>query len=323
MIEKALHSDDLPLDTSKRKRKKLRKRFDSLMVPSIWLSLFWLVAFSIVLPHNGENTFEHLRSPIVMTAAIVAMILWVWFLYEFILFVRAGRGTPGYARRSRRGLGILLFPAFRLGQRSFSRPDDIWIPFIGWKRKNKKLRIELAHCFSLPMVFIVLMVLPIMAIELFRSEWISDMPWVRNVLGIGQQFIWLAFAYEFVVMIAASRKRLAYCFKHWIDLLIVLLPIVLFVLPFLSFLPILRLARLGRLANLTRMLRMKRLGIKAFQLLALFASAKQIGKNYHLRRISKVLELIEDREEELEDLRAELTILNEIKDQKELEEQST
>lgn len=290
-------------------RKALRRCYDSLMVPSIWLSMVWLLMFSIVLPHNGENTFQHIKTPMVKVAGVIALAIWGWFVVEFIVLVLASRGKRNFVRRFRRGLTVLIFPAFRVAQRSFYRPKEIWIPFIGWKKKNKKLFRQLTHAFSLPMICVVLLVLPAMAIELFKPTWIEDLPWVRNSLGIGQQFIWLAFAYEFVVMIAASPKRLAYCMKHWIDLIIVLLPILLFVLPFLNLLPLVRLARLGRLASLTQMLRMKRLGIKVFQLLALFASTKQIGKNYHKRRIEKLYNLIDDREDELVDLRGELAKL--------------
>lgn len=293
----------------KTRRKALRRRYDSWMIPSIWLSLVWLLMFSTVLPHNGENTFEHLRSPLVKTAGIIALGIWIWFVFEFILFVRASRGMRHFPKQIRRGLVVLIFPAFRVAQRSFSRPGKIWLPFMGWKKKNKKLFRKLTHAFSVPMICVVLLVLPIMAIELFRPVWIEDLPWVRNLLGVGQQFIWLAFAYEFVVMIAASFKRVSYCFRHWIDLLIILLPIFLFVVPFLNLLPIVRLARLGSLAGLTQMLRMKRLGLKVFQLLALLASTKQIGKNYHKRRIEKLHDLIDDREDELEDLREELAKL--------------
>ena len=289
----------------------LRARYDEWMISSIWTSLIWLVLFSAVLPHSGEDSLVRFQYPSVQTAGIMCGLIWLWFLFEFIWLVRASRGVPDRKRRIRRGVAVLLFPAFRLGLRSFSRPMDIWLPFIGWKFKDKKLIRELAQAFSIPMICVVLLVLPIMAVEIFREEWITNLPWVRNLLGVGQQFIWLAFTYEFIVMISVSFKRLAYCTKHWIDLLIILLPIILFLLPFLSFLPIVRLARLGRLANLTRMMRMKRIGIKAFQLLALFAGAKQIGKNYHARRIDKLLEMIEEKEEELEELRGELSDLQE------------
>jgi hypothetical protein len=54
--------------------------------------------------------------------------------------------------------------------------------------------------------------------------------------SIGTSVIWLAFAVELIVMAAGSDRPWRYCFQHWIDVVIVLLPAV-------EMLPLFRLLR--------------------------------------------------------------------------------
>jgi len=294
-----------------------QQRLDQLSVPMILLSLVWLVLFSTVLPHSGEDSLQKLRLPFVQVCGSLCVLIWLVFIAEFFLNYRASKGMPNANARYRRMLLVLFIPGFRLSLRKYSSPNEIWIPFMGWEPRGKHLRKRLARAFSGPMVLVVLLVLPIMAIEHYRGSWLVASPKAKFAVDIGSQFIWLAFAYEFIVMISASFKRGKYIKKHFLDLLIILLPIILFILPFLNFLPILRLSRLGRLAKLTKMMRMKRVGLKAVQFLVILAGAKRIGKNWHSKQIQKLRGRIEEREEELDELRCELSLLeNELQEAK-------
>ena len=75
---------------------------------------------------------------------------------------------------------------------------------------------------------------------------------VRIATRIGEALIWTAFALEFVIMISVVERKLKYCVQHWIDLLVIVLPLV-------GFLRMLRLARLARLNQLGRFTRLYRL----------------------------------------------------------------
>src|SRR5262249_61667669 len=71
-------------------------------------------------------------------------------------------------------------------------------------------------------------------------------------LDIGTAVIWLAFALEFLVMASLAEDRINYCLCHWLDLAVVVLPLI-------DFLPILRLLRLRRLFEGQQVSRLGRL----------------------------------------------------------------
>ena len=56
----------------------------------------------------------------------------------------------------------------------------------------------------------------------------AQLPAVRFATRIGEALIWTAFALEFTVMIAVIDRKLKYCLKHWIDILVIVLPLVAF-----------------------------------------------------------------------------------------------
>src|SRR5580704_16542878 len=80
----------------------------------------------------------------------------------------------------------------------------------------------------------------------------AQLPSVRFATRIGEALIWTAFALEFLVMIAVVERKLKYCLKHWIDILVIVLPLV-------AFLRSLRLARLARLNQIGKFTRVYRL----------------------------------------------------------------
>ena len=87
-----------------------------------------------------------------------------------------------------------------------------------------------------------------------KQPWIATVahqPAVRLATRIGKALVWTAFALEFVVMISVVDRKLRYCLQHWIDILVIVLPLI-------GFLRMLRLARLGRLNQLGRFTRLYR-----------------------------------------------------------------
>jgi voltage-gated potassium channel len=233
--------------------------------------------------------------------------VWVVFLTDYAIYLFALWGRRNFWKRASRGFLVVLFPLLRLGISTFQN-SQIWIPFMGWKTKERALEKQLTRFFSLPMIFVALMVLPILGIEYCRKDWMEH-KWVNNLLSLGSQIIWLAFTIEFTLVISVARKKMAYCARHWIDLAIILLPVILFVLPFLSFLPLARLARLSRVMRSTRLLRLKGVGLKAFQALVLFSGTKRFGKNYHAKRLKRLRNLLAEMEEDMEELRQEIAEL--------------
>lgn len=290
--------------------RRCRELHDQAARPLTVLSYLWLILFSVVLPHQGKSSLEKLESEPVQIVMIIVLAIWAVYLLDGVIYFLASRGEERFWTRLGLGVTVILFPIIRISVPPFGEPHRIWLPFFRWRDRDRALEKDLLRAFSLPMFCVVLLVLPILGIEYLRPQWLEN-PAVEFSLALGSQIIWLAFAFEFSLMISVARKKLRYCVKHWLDLAIILLPVLLFIIPFLSFLPIARLARLGRLMRSTRLLRVKGVGLKAFTAMVLIAGTKRFGSRSNAKRIAKLKGQIAELEEDIEDIRREIAELEE------------
>jgi len=290
--------------------RRCREIYDEAARPLTVLSYVWLILFSVVLPHQGRNSLEKLQSTPIRIAMYVVIAIWTVYVLDGIVFFLASRNGARIWTRLGLGLSVIVFPILRISVPPFGHPHRIWLPFFGRRKRDRGLEKDLTRAFSLPMFAVVLLVLPILGIEYLRPQWL-EYGGVSFALALGSQIIWLAFAFEFSLMISVARKKIRYCVKHWLDLAIILLPVILFILPFLSFLPIARLARLGRIMRSTRLLRVKGVGLKAFTAMVLIAGTKRFGGRSNAKRIRKLREQIEELEEDIVDIRREIAELEE------------
>jgi hypothetical protein len=207
-------------------------------------------------------------------------------------------------------VACVLLPPLRMGCRSQVRPNHVWLPGLGWQEINGRLRRTLEHVFSVPMIFFALLVLPVLALEYYEGDKIRAEPVLALWLDIATSAIWLAFAVELIVMVSVSDRPWRYCFLHWIDVVIVLLPVV-------ELMPLFRLLRLGRILRLEQLLRWGRLyrlkalvshGWRAFLLLQVVH--RLTGRSLE-RQLKQRRDLLQAKEEEVADLRQEIQGLQE------------
>ncbi len=197
----------------------------------------------------------------------VELVLWPIFVIEFLFYLLlAERGK----RFTRMRLLACFCPPLRLGVPNAEMRGRIWLPKLGWTRPTVKVQRKLEKWFGVPMIVIALMILPILLVEFGLKEQVAERTWLRVLLHASTGTIWFAFAFEFIVMCSVAPKKLQYCKVHWLDLVIILLPL----LSFLRSLRILRATRLARLAKiqyltkLGRVYRLRGLAIKGFRGLA-------------------------------------------------------
>ncbi len=114
--------------------------------------------------------------------------------------------------------------------------------------------------------------------------------------------IWLSFALEFILLVSLAEKKIEFCKKHWINLVIILLPLLAF-LRSLQLFRFLRMAKAGRLMRIYRLrgliTRVAKLAM-VFNLIERLLSRNPDKYGIHLR------EQISEKEDELADLRAKL-----------------
>jgi voltage-gated potassium channel len=233
---------------------------------------------------------------------IVAFSLWPVFVLEFLFYlVLSQRGR----RFTRLGLLACFCPPLRLGVPNLEMRGRIWLPKLGWTRQTSKVRRKLEQCFGVPMITIALMILPILLIEFGLREHVAERIWLRILLHFSTGTIWFAFAFEFIIMCSVAPKKFQYCKEHWLDLVIILLPL----LSFLRSLRVLRATRLVRLAKiqylskLGRVYRLRGLAIKGFRGLAVIELMNRILPMTLERQVELLEADLEENEREGRDLK--------------------
>ena len=267
-----------------------------LSLPMFIASLLFLLLTGAIV-HLKEG---HLLNTWMGTGCLLGLsLLYPLFVIETVLHYLTG------SHNMRQHFWYLLMPIFRLCGRDHVDGSHVWLPRLGWQPVDRSLEKLLARRFSIPMIIIALLVLPVVILELFWAELIVNSSWLTFTLETATICIWMAFVFEFVVMISVTKRKLVYCRKNWIDLAIVLLPM-------LSFMRAARLGSALQIQQLSRTARVYRLrGIalrtwRAFVTLDVLDMILQRDPSY---RMEKLAEEIVEQTEELNHLKSELNRL--------------
>lgn len=227
---------------------------------------------------------------------------WLGLLYLAIVGETVAHALTG-GRFWRRHLWYCLVPPLRMGGRDHVDGGSIWLPNLGWRRVDRNLQRQLEKAFNVPMILIALAVLPLFGLDWHWQNRAVTPSWHMLIfLWTSESLIWLAFAVEFVIMFSVSHKKLRYCRDHWIDLVIILAPMV-------GFLRLVRMARVLRLSEVSRAARVYRLrGLsqRMFRGLLLLSLVRNLLEGDPAKHLAKLQEELRDRELDLEQLRAEI-----------------
>ncbi|TWU50769.1 hypothetical protein Poly51_40620 [Rubripirellula tenax] len=213
----------------------------------------------------------------------------------------------------------LLFcisPSLRLCARSPEMNCRLWLPGLGWRQANRRLRSRLERSFSIPMIAIALLILPVLVIEFFMKAQVAEYTWLRTILHIGTGVIWFAFAFEFILKVSVAEKKLAYCKKHWIDLAIISLPFFSF-LRSLQMVQSTRLTKLLKIQQLTKLARVYRLrgtAVKALRAVVLLDGFQRYIHRDPDRAIEKLERRLADIESEARFVQRQINKLRRLRD---------
>ncbi|MER3440586.1 MAG: hypothetical protein C4296_04330 [Gemmataceae bacterium] len=220
---------------------------------------------------------HRLRHPEVTPLEISIMkwsliVTWPIFLADGAIRLWLCYGTQRWRTCLGAVAAMVLFPPLRLGARGYIRGDYIWLPVAGWRVVDKALCRDLERFFSVPMIVIAALVVPLLVIEYGWSH-VRSIPALALALDIGSAAIWFAFAVEFALMISVTPHKLQYCLRNWVDVLIVALPL-------FEAMPALRLLRVLWLQQLTRMgsaYRLRALVMKAWRAFLVLDLVQRLG----------------------------------------------
>ncbi len=298
-------------------RKKLDER---LARPMVILSFGFLLLVGVLVhglaspgdvAQPGEPNVRWVIWLVVLGSLLVS---WPVFWIEFLAHVLFRDRKAGFGRQEWYGLLVCFVPPLRIGGRVKALDNRIWIPLLGFQTVNRALRQRLEKLFSVPMIVIALLLLPLLALEYGPWEWAKELrerPWVTDFLFISTVVIWFAFAVELVIMVSVAENKLAHCARHWLDLTIVLLPVIIFAAN-VGVLRLSRLARLEQLGRMGRLYRFRGLWTRAWRAIVLLELIQRLLLRSPAKRLAKLRSQLALKEEEAEELRKEIRALEEL-----------
>ena len=241
--------------------------------------------------------------------AVLAVPFWAEFFARALWIERGPVHICGVPRADRRRalhlLACALVPPLRVGLPPATMPARTWLPGVGWRVASRPLSRRVQKAFGVPMLGIGLLILPVLAAEVALADLVRSHEGFAVGLDVATRLIWLAFALEFVVMLAVTPRKLEYATRHWVDLVIILLP-------FAAFLRSLQVVRAGQLLKAQQMsklastYRLRGLAVKLLQAVLLLRVLESLNAGIAKRRIERVAETIRRRREEVGELEAEL-----------------
>ena len=310
-----------------------RRRFSELTAaPMFWIALIFLANIATLIvarvdvprvseaakKYRAANPMAVGEAPAFDEAALavsqfsvsVALVLWPIFFIELLIYLFA----PGGERRVTRSRAMgCLCPPLRLAAANPEMDGRIWLPGAGWTLPNEESRDRLAKIFGLPMLLVALLIVPVLLLEFGFKEQINSQLWLRALLHLCTGVIWFAFAVEFVLMVSFAAKKFRYCKDNWVDLAIIMLPLVSFLRSF-RFVKATRLARLAQVQHLGKMgrtYRLRGLVVKTLRAVLLFEVLYSVLGISPERRIKGLREKLDDKEREVANLKRQIALLEE------------
>jgi voltage-gated potassium channel len=266
-----------------------------------WVAAAYLLLLSGVLHlgvrdhHSAETPLDvrSLSSTVLLACGWGVALLHPLFLLEGIAHWRENGNCL------RQHVWFCLFPPLRLGARDHGDGRAIWLPKIGWAVSGDELRGRVERGAGVPMIAVALLVLPLLAFEHFYEARISSDAWMKLFVDVSSGLIWVAFAFEFVVLCSIADRKVRYARQHWLDLLIILLPVIAF----------LRALRVARLARLGRAYRIRGTLLRAWRALLVLELVKRLVQPPPEKRLLQLREQLVAKEGELTTLKQEIEAL--------------
>ena len=264
------------------------------------VALGFLTVFGLVLPHGdcGAAFRDWLLGHAWFRPIII--VLWGIVIVEGLLGLRWA--PDAWPARVKRLLLTALLPPMRMITASSKPRGWLWLPAAGWRPVGEKTSERLEQRLALPMLILTLLVLPALGIELLEGDALDDHPGMALATHLTTCVIWIGFTVEFLWMVAAAPDKLSYCLKNWINLVIILLPLV----AFLRLLNIFRFSRMFRAGRLLRAYRLRGLWVRSWRLVLLFNLADRLQQRNPAKYCAGLEKKVADLEHQLAELRATL-----------------
>lgn len=264
------------------------------------VALAFLTVVGLVLPHGDSG--DAFREWLFMHGLFHRLLGALWLIVVAEGLVGLFMTADTWAGRLRRFLLTSLLPPLRMVTASSKPRGWLWIPVLGWMPAGEETSEKLEQKLALPMVILTLLVLPVLGAELSGGETMDNHPRLALATHLTTCVIWIGFTAEFLWMVAAAPSKLTYCLKNWINLVIILLPLV----AFLRVLNAFRFTRMLRAGKLLRAYRLRGLWSRLWRLALLFNLFERLQQRDPAKYRASLEKKIADLEEQIAELRGKL-----------------
>lgn len=280
------------IEKARRSRRRLALRLAPWMFTVALVFLISMAALIVITVDANaiEDRIEPAFPRTYRLASLILAVIWPVFWIEAFFHWFTHPWNRTYRSSHLKWLAFAIVPPLRMCARNPDIGNRIWFPHIGWRLPDDRLRDFLTRRFSAPVLCIAILILPVLGIEFFLTEQVERFAWLQAGLMFSTGLIWVAFTTEFIVMVSVAERKLDYCKRHWIDLAIILLPLVSF-LRTLQLLRATRLAQVARVPQLTKMARVYRLrgvSTKALRAIVLLDLASRLMRTSPEKRIRRL-----------------------------------
>lgn len=264
------------------------------------VALTFLTSVGLVLPHGDSG--DEFRTWLLEQRLFPGVVGGLWAVIVIEGLMGLFWAGDSWSARIKRFVLTSLLPPLRITTAS-SKPNGwLWLPGVGWRRADEEISEKLEQKLAMPMLILTLLVLPVLGAELTGGETLDNHPRLALATHLTTCGIWIGFTAEFLLMVAAAPKKLTYCLKNWINLVIILLPLV----AFLRVLNAFRFARTLRAGKLLRAYRLRGLWTRVWRLALLFNLFDRLQQRNPAKYCAALEKKIADLEEELAELRSKL-----------------
>ena len=270
------------------------------------LGFAFLVLFAGLIHRSQEKEVTEAELAILRTGIVI---LWPIIALEVLVgLMRRDRSRPAIPAL-RQAILVMCLPPYRMGMTD-PRTGLIWLPRLGWKPRGYALYKAMDRAFSGPMLLFAFLILPVLGLEYFRAEQVRNDPYLALALHIGVALIWVAFALELILDTSSSPKPIAHLRDRWLDVAIVVLPMLEFILTkWVDAAPLARLLRLGRalspeqIGRMQQLYRLRGMAGKAWQAFLLLGGLGRLIGDRPEKQLKRLVDQIAALEEQFSELR--------------------
>ncbi len=202
--------------------KKLSKQFEDIIAKLMFvITIIFLFLVALLIQYlQTDKGFELL--PYSEHIITILLILWPIFFIErlfYLIFCDEKKTWKSYLSP----LLVTLLPAIHLVTRPCGKREYILWNF-SWKKVTPELYAHIEKKFLYPILIISVIMIPFWITEIFYPAKMTSDPLFHHFINRGNALIWVLFVTEFFILFSIAEKRMDYLKKHWMEILIIILP---------------------------------------------------------------------------------------------------